>query len=188
MVLTSFLYRFDQLPNGDLAFVFYLLAAGVAYVVGNVLQDVFSIFRFVTTAPVLKPGRVVKWIYRRFYGETWEETINYDPAVSQRAVRSLRRKDNAYAARYERVISGLILAATMAPCTLISSLLIWSQWWGCRNQFDFWLATTLLFLSAGLFVLARLRAARMGRIDARAPEDDRDTPEPSAVAGSPQGD
>ena len=177
VVLTSFLYRFDRLPDGDTPVAFYLLGAGIAYVVCNVLQDVFSIFRLVTTAPVFKLGKSWRWIYRRFTNEAWKEIDNFNPGQTRRAIRSLRRKDPGYAADYERVISGLILAATMAPCTLMSALLVLWKCLVCPNQFDVCLFAALLALSVGLFVLARLRAARMARIDAESPAEDHVTPE-----------
>ena len=168
MVLTSFLYRFNRLPDKDASVAFYLLGAGIAYVVGNALQDVFSIFRLVTTAPVLRLSRPWRWLYRRFTSEDWKDIDTIDRVQTHRVIRKLRKEDECYAVDYERVISGLILTATMAPCTLVSSLLVWSQWFVCRNQFDFWLGGMSLVLSMGLFVLARMRAAQMARVDAEA--------------------
>jgi hypothetical protein len=43
LVIVSFLYRFDRLPDQDTPLAFYLLGAGAAYVVGSALQDIFSI-------------------------------------------------------------------------------------------------------------------------------------------------
>jgi hypothetical protein len=179
MVLASFLYRFDRLPDKDTPLAFYLLGAGIAYVVGNALQDIVSIFRLVTTAPVLKLGRPWRWIYRQFTNEDWKDINTFDRVQTQRAVRSLRKKDQGYAAGYERLISGVILAATMAPCTFVSSLLVWSRWWAWRNRFDLWLGGFSLILSLGVFVLARMRAAQMARADAEAAEEGRATSEPA---------
>jgi hypothetical protein len=187
MVLVSFLYRFDRLPDKDTPLAFYLLGAGIAYVIGNALQDIFSIFGVVTTAPVFKLGKRWSWIYRRFTNDDWKDISNFDPVRTQRAIRSLRRKDRGFAAEYERVISGLILAATMTPCTLASGLLVLWRWLVSRNQFDLSLGTVSLVLSSGLFVLARVRAAQMARIDADAPEEDRVTSELSGPENNAQG-
>lgn len=172
MVLVSLLYRFDRLPDEEMPLVCYLIGGGVAYVVGNALQDVFSVFRFVTTAPVLRMGRFWKWIYRRFTNDQWTDIGDFDPARVERAVRRLRREDPSYAAGYERVISGLILAATMAPCTLVSGVLVGCRWLEYRSAFDLHLSVMALALDAGLVVLNRLRAAQMARIDADAPAED----------------
>ncbi len=171
MVLTSFLYRFDRLPDKDIPFAFYLLGAGIAYVIGNALQDIFGITRLVTTADVRRLGCLGKWFYRRFNITRWTDIQKFDPTEVGRAIRELNRKDRAYAAVYERAIAGLILASTMAPCILISSLLVWSQWWVHHDPFDFWLGVMSLPLASGLFVLARLRAAQVTRNGARAPDD-----------------
>jgi len=166
IVLASFLYRFDRLPDKDTPLAFYVLAAGLAYVVGNTLQDVFSILRLVSTAHVTKLWRPLKWCYERFTAEKWNDIESFDPSKVRQALRSKKDNNQAWAASYERSISGLILAATMTPCALISSVIIWSQWYMCQNEFDFWLAVTSLVLSVGLFALARIRAAQVTLNDA----------------------
>lgn len=178
-VLTSFLYRFDRLPDKDTPLAFYLLGAGIAYVIGNALQDVFSILGLVTTAPVFRLGKRWKCIYQRFTNEKWRDLDNTSPDKTRWAIRRLRREDRCYAADYERLISGVILAATMAPCTFVSSLLVWSRCWVWRNRFGLWLGVFSLALSLGVFVLARIRAAQMARADAEAAEEGRATSEPS---------
>jgi len=183
MVIMSFLYRFDRLPDKDTPLACWLLVAGVAYVVGNAVQDIFSISRIVTTAPVVKLGKWGSRIYRRFTNEVWVDISNFDPDQTRRAIRSLRKKDCGYAAEYERVVSGLILAATMTPCMFISGLLVSWRWFVSRDQFDLWLGAVAVILTFGLFMLVRIRAAQMARIDARAPEEDRATCEQSARQG-----
>jgi len=165
-VLVSFLYRFDRLPDERTPIAFYLLGAGLAYVLGCAAQDLFSIARFVTTGPVVKPGRFIRCIYRRFTGEQWREIEEFEPSEVKRAIRSVLKKDEARAARYERAIGGMILATTMAPCTLISSALIFWSVWVSRSEFDLTVAGASLALSVGLFVLAWLKASQVTQIDA----------------------
>ncbi len=183
MVIVSLLYRFYRLPDKDTPLALYLLGSGIAYVIGNVVQDVFSISGLVTTANVRKLGAIGKWLYRRFYIREWEDIGKFDETEAQRAIRELQEKSRVYAANYERAVSGLILASTMAPCTLISSLFIWSQWRVCRNQSDFWLGLMSLLLSGGLFALVRLRAANVTQIDARASRDLADALKRSPTVG-----
>lgn len=168
IVLTSFLYRFDRLPNRETPLAFYLLGAGMSYVVGSTIQDMFSIFRLVTTAHVDKMRQPFKWFYKLLTKEVWNDIEDFDPSKVRQAIRFLKNNDQAFASSYERNISLLILRATMAPCTMIASLIIWSQWYMCRNQFDFCLALITLFLSVVLFVLARLSSAKVTRIDSNA--------------------
>ena len=167
IVLISFLYRFDCLPNQNTPVVFYLLGAGLSYVIGLSIQDLFSIARLVTTAKYEKPNRLVRCMYRRFYNEKWKDLPELNSNEVLPAVRKLLRND-LRRAHYERMISGLILASTMGPCMLISSLLIFWKWSVSCSGFDFAVFVTSLVLSIGLFALAWLRAANVTRTDADA--------------------
>ena len=72
-VLISFLYRFDKLPDERTPIAFYLLGVGIAYVIGSTVQDLFSIACLVTTGPVVKPGKFIRFIYHRFTVELRQE-------------------------------------------------------------------------------------------------------------------
>ncbi len=174
IVLTSFLYRFDRLPDQDTPLAFYLLGAGVAYVLGSSLQDLFSILRLVTTAKYPKPNRLVRWMHRRFTAEEWKDLPELDSSEIRSAIRKVL-KDDLCRTHYERTISGMILAATMGPCTLVSGLLVSWRWLASSSGFDLAVAVTSLVLSVGLFALTWLRAAQVTRIDADALADYRDT-------------
>jgi hypothetical protein len=51
-VVASFLYALGRLPSGSEHTVFYILLAGIAYVMGHALQDGFSLLPgFTTTIP-----------------------------------------------------------------------------------------------------------------------------------------
>ena len=185
-ILVSFLYRFDRLPGERTPVAFYLLGTGVAYVLGCAAQDLFSIARFVTTGPVVKPGRFIRYIYRRFTGEQWGELKGFEPSEVRQAIRSVLKEDEARAAHYERAIGGMILATTMAPCTLIcSGLVFWRALASCSG-FDFALAGASLALSVGLFVLAWLKASQVTQIDAAVVADFRAASKPTGVDGDAQ--
>jgi len=94
-VLTSFLYCFDRLPRKETPVAFYLLGAGVAYVIGCALQDLFSIARIVTTGPVPRPGKFLQFIYRSFTGEEWTDLERFDPSEARQAIRDIVRSDEA---------------------------------------------------------------------------------------------
>ena len=170
----SFLYCFDRLPNKDTPVAFYLLGAGVSYVLGCSLQDLFSIARLVTTAKYPKPNRWVCWMYLRFNNENWKDVPEFNSSELRPTFRELM-KDDLRRAHYERAISGLILAATMGPCMLVSSLLIFWRWFSSCSGFDLAIAVTSLFLSIALFALSWLRAAQVTRTDADALVDYRAT-------------
>ena len=55
-VVATFLYVFSPVPIlSGWPTISYVLAAGIAYVVGYAVQDICSLAGFVTTAPVQKP-------------------------------------------------------------------------------------------------------------------------------------
>ncbi|MHC4169625.1 MAG: RING finger protein [Planctomycetota bacterium] len=173
-VIVSFLYCFDRLPNEGTPVAFYFLGAGIAYVVGCAIQDLFSIIRLVTTGPVERPGGFIRRVYRRFTGEEWLELKDFDPGQVRQALRSVLKNDEVRAARYERAISGMILATTMAPCTFLSGSLILLRTICSPSAFDFAVAAAALLLSLGLFVLAWLKAVQITRIDGEVLADYRD--------------
>lgn len=181
-VLTSFLYCFGRLPNESTPVAFYFLGAGIAYVIGCAIQDLFSIVRLVTTGPVEKPGRFIRCVYRRFTGEEWLDLKDFDLGRVRQALRSLLKNDEARAARYERAISGMILATTMAPCTLLSGVLVLLRAICSPSAFDFAVAAASLVLCVGLFVLAWLKAVQITRIDAEVLADYRDRAKETGVS------
>jgi len=169
-VIVSFLYRFDRIPDSSTPIAFYMLGAGLGYVVGYALQDLFSILRLVTTAQVTKPNRLLRWAYARFAGEPWEEL---PPLKSNEIGPGLRRflNDDFTRARYERSITHMMVGTTIGPCILLSSFLIFWRWLVGRSQFDLVLSIVSLVLSVVLFLLSWIKAMQVTRIDARAVAD-----------------
>ncbi|MBL7146890.1 MAG: hypothetical protein ISS76_21815 [Phycisphaerae bacterium] len=183
-VITSFLYLFDRLPNENTPLAFYLLGAGIAYMIGSSLQDLFSILKVVTTGPVEYPNKIIRGIYQRFTGEKWTELKEFDPSKVRTALRSILKNNEARAASYERAISGMILSTTMCPCTLVSSLLIFLKWLASCSSFDLAVALMSFFLSVGMFTLAWLRATQVTRIDAEVLNEYRDNIKNENVSSS----
>lgn len=103
-VVGSFLYRFYKPPDQDTPIIYYLLAAGVAYVIGYALQDGFSVLRIVTTATVKKPGDLQKWLYKRFTGDDWDGVEQLDWKHVSSAVETKFHND-FYRAAYQRAVT-----------------------------------------------------------------------------------
>jgi hypothetical protein len=170
IVILSFLYRFGNFPDKDTPTVFYLFGAGIAYIIGYTLQDLFSIVRLVTTADVLKPWWPMQKFYWLFTRDKWKPIQELDKAQLRKAISEKRKKENFWAVNYERTISGMISAATMASCFLVSRLMLLSSWWGhiyCdKKHFAIAAGITLSCLSVILIVIARIRTLQYTRMRA----------------------
>jgi len=99
-VILSFLYLFDRLPGSDLPTVWYVLGAGIAYVIGYAIQDGLSLTPITTTQSVIHPNRVVKKLYEWFAGPPWKDIPDHDHELAtilvteqagERTIAELRR-------------------------------------------------------------------------------------------------
>lgn len=128
----------------------WLWAAGAAYGVGYVIQEILSLFSILTTAPVLKPKRLVKWLYRRFTRTDW---LCVDPSAWETKRKRFEEKalERTYA-QYQRTIGlkhiGSTLGANWLVCGFI--LVIYAVT-NNKADFDWTFAFAKLFLSVGLF-------------------------------------
>jgi hypothetical protein len=159
-VIASRLYRFHRLPTAELPVAVYALLAGMAYFVGWAVQDVASIVRVVSTAP-LTPGRVTNRLYFLFTRQKWPKLVP-------------QSGDENINARLERHMTQMIAGATLGPCCLIAFGFVA---WKCRVEsgtFDFrtWansdsgladltLAIGLLVFSVAFFALSRIKNAQV---------------------------
>jgi len=167
IVLNSFLYSSNRLPIDKIPLGFTMLGIGLSYVIGYEIQDIFSISRIVTTAHVTKPNRFLKWVYKRFENEPWEDLPECCFNDLGHALQSFNDNDLSKA-EYERTISHLILGATIGPCMFIASLFVFVKWCLHPNFFFFFLFTLSLLSGCGLVVLCWLKAIQMTRIDVEA--------------------
>ncbi len=170
ILLTSILYRFNRLPNNDTHLAFYLLGLGIAYVVGYAMQDLFSIVGIVTTSQVTDPCSLHRWAYKRFENKPWEKLPvdkfdNVGSALNKYLDSEIAR------AHYERTITHLTVGASIGPCMLLSSLMVFWRWYAFREQFDLVASILSLLLSGGLVLLSWIKAMQITRIDAEAVVD-----------------
>jgi len=69
---------------------------------------------------------------------------------------------------YERTITQLIVGASIGPCMLLSSLMVFWRWGAFREQFDLLTSILLFLLSGGLILLSWIKAMQITKIDAEA--------------------
>lgn len=142
----------------------WLWAAGVAYGVGYAIQEILSLSRILTTAPVLKPKWLVKWLYGRFTRADWRCV---DPSAWQTKRKRFEEKafERTYA-QFQRIIGlkhiGSTLGANWLMCGII--LVVYAA---TNNKmhfdwvdFDWVLALATLFLSVGLIAMAWVKGAQ----------------------------
>lgn len=159
----SFLYLFNRLPSPCLPAAYYVLGAGLAYVVGYAIQDLSCIIGLSTMADYFEPNRFVRWLYRRFTAESWSDIPSFDTIVAQREVYA----NQTAAELLERVTSLRQVGTTMGPCALISSACLLTRalssgqlHWRC---FDIGLAVAAAVLGVGLVCLGWLKGAQQVR-------------------------
>ena len=165
-VVTSYVHLFGLLGNEELPVVLYLLAAGIAYMVGYALQDLFSIFHFVTTSRVYNPRRVLKWCYCRFTNEKWKDLTSVDWSKANIAIKSIKKTEQERA-DYERIVSLMMIGTTMSPCCLLSGIFLCLRYW-FKNGNDFDLSTALgtFVLCIVFLILAWIKASQVTQADA----------------------
>ena len=167
-VLTTVLYRFDRFPAGEVPVGVQGLTVGIAYVLGYLLQDSFSLIGLVTTARVPKPSRLLKYLYKRFTGEMWRDLgeVQWD---QQRPALRNELRDAQERAEYQRVITLMMVGSTMAPSALmVGGLLAWKRLSdvGADAVFDLTLAIGSVVIALLFLTLDWLKAAQLAAIEA----------------------
>src|SRR2546425_8762342 len=168
LVLLSAFYastRFSFHELKDIPTPIYILAAGFAYVLGYMLQDLFSVLQVVTTTYRFEPWPILKCIYERFEHQPWpwESVPQFDPAAAFRKISNAGSEHERK--EVERIISLMVVGTTMGPCCLISVVPLLIRL--CRDRtswfFDASLVATLLVASVTLIGLGWLKAAQLMR-------------------------
>src|SRR5262249_5341654 len=125
-VVATFLYMFRgsvEIHPDTWRTPTYLLAAGIAYIVGYVAQDVASISRVVTTAPVQQPWRVMQSVYLRFKQTKWKPVGDIDTLYKRQAEWE-RESAKGNAPDYERTILLMQVGTSGGPCALVCAVLL----------------------------------------------------------------
>jgi len=157
-VILTFLHRFDRLPSINLPIPWFLLSVGMAWVVGYGLHDAASLIRLVgTDAPheAWKPTRALFWLFTRQKWEDIDTSLDLDGAPE-------RIKDQRQNGEYERIITLLMAAATMAPAGLVAASFLAWRWSARGDQFDLALSVAAGLLGFLFIGLARLKRAQLG--------------------------
>ena len=117
------LSRAGRFSTNQLPVAFYLAGAGIAYVLGYGIQDLFSVLRIVRTAPIFHPWCVLQGAYRWFVHRPW---VNVEPFDPVEATIRISARPEREAAHLERVVSLMQVGTTGGPSGLISGgLLMW---------------------------------------------------------------
>lgn len=121
IVILSFMYKFNRISTTNLPVAFYILGAGVSYILGYTIQDTFSLLPFVKTRTRLQYNTFIQKLYKIFVGEDgkWEllMTINLDDA--RRELDSQGRE--RIQAQLERIITLKHIGMAIGSCGLVSS-------------------------------------------------------------------
>lgn len=166
-VVVTFLYVFLPTAHHDKwPTISYALAAGIAYVVGYAVQDICSVIRIVTTAPVREPCCALQCVYRRFMRTPWQ------PLREMQSMDFLYRQQDGWdrasakgkAPAYERLIMLLQFGTSGGPCALVcAGFLAWKA--RCSSlPFDIALAAGAAILGVSLLILGWLKAAQMTQL------------------------
>ncbi len=162
-VILSFCYAFDRLWILDMPRPLYLVAAGFAYVLGYVVQDLFGLLRLVTTAHVFNPPGWVRRIYRLHTGREWVEIAPFDGEGALLAIERAAAKGEvpeATSNRLERLVALRQVGTTLGPCCLLSCGFLLFRAFKFQDPFDIGLGVAVLVLGAALVVLGWLKGAQ----------------------------
>ncbi len=158
-VILSFLYFFDQLPDASsVSTAMYLLAAGIAYVVGYTIQEAFSLTGLLTSSYVTAPGRLVRFLYGRFTGRQWTLESDFDPLRANVTISAYA--DELNLVELHRIIALRQAGTTTASSGFVCAVLLGAKAFCNRAPFDITLAVAVLVLSLVAWALGWIKAAQ----------------------------
>lgn len=158
-VVITLLHVSWQPLTKDYPTAIWLWAAGVAYGVGYAIQEVLSFFPILTTAPVLQPNWLVKWLYQRFTRAEWHDVA---PSTWQTKRKMFEKKahERTYD-QYQRTIGLKQIGSTLGANWLVCGIILVIYATTNNNAlFDWVLAFAALVLSVGLIVMAWVKGAQ----------------------------
>lgn len=145
-------------PSTEMA----LLAIGIAYGVGYAIQDGLSLTAIVTTAPVVNPGRMVRFLYRRFVRAAWSE-IDLTAFNAAKEAFATIASDRDYA-QWNRIVSLKHIGSTLGSCGLVAALLLAAAAVRTRGESSaVALAAAALTLGATLLGLSWVKGAQQSQ-------------------------
>jgi len=167
-VLASVLYWLDRSPIRDLPSGYLVLVLGISYAVGFATQEAFHFLCLVTTKNVYSPNRILVWMFERYDHSKWPSGIE---ATDDDELRSFQRANPPEAhwyANHQRVITHMMIGATLAPCAFISGVLVLLKCIEECSRDPLVLGVACILLSLVLWPIGWLKAMQMtGREVAR---------------------
>jgi len=125
-VIITFLYLFGKIDTirKETPTVIYLFIAGISYVIGYCIQELFSFLHIVTTASYFKPCAVQKWLYHCLTLSKWKEIALNENQLDEAELLIQEKACTDTKADRERIISLMMVGTTMGPCTFVSGILL----------------------------------------------------------------
>ncbi|MDA2911661.1 hypothetical protein MYX04_12130 [Nitrospiraceae bacterium AH_259_D15_M11_P09] len=159
-VVASFLYVFDRVPHPNDHVILYLLMAGISYVVGYTLQDVFGLLPAFPTAAPRTLNRYQRRLYAWYTRDTWQQIPN--TTDFERAEEELN--DERQIAWLERITSLQQVCTTIGPCWFVAAALVGVRWWfKGRGPFDLTLALAAFGMALVLVHLGWVKASQQAQ-------------------------
>ena len=160
-VILSTAYAFDRRYPVDLPATYYLLGAAFAYVLGYAIQDLFGLTPILTMADYFQPNCFVRWLYRRFTREQWQDIPAFDPYELDVTIRA---RESAGLAFLERLVSIRQVGSTMGSCMLVAAIPVYLRAFSKEGDHtDLLLAVSATVLGIGLICLSWVKAAQQMR-------------------------
>lgn len=151
--LVFFLESHPNFPYDKVPSIAYFLLLGIAYVVGFVVQELFSLIPGFSTTLIIGNWRSfyrrgLAWLYEKYTREQWGDNIEGYRAVD--AYNEIGRRSEPIKALVDRIATLQHLGTCIGPCFLVSGVVALV---GCYV----WLFFVLLLNSLVLIALGRLK-------------------------------
>jgi hypothetical protein len=156
LIIFAFCYKFIPITDLKLPTAIYLFLTGIAYVLGFVAQEVFSLIGIVSTGSA-QPGKFIKWLFRHWAGKEWK--INsFD--IDRTTITIDEKANDKTLARIERIISLMQIGSTMAACFLVAGSFLLFKAIETKKTMDIVLTSSSFLLAIFLILFNRLQSAQ----------------------------
>lgn len=154
-VILSFLYLSGKMCiiTGEKSVFFYLFIAGISYVIGYCIQELFSLMHIVTTASYFDPWRILKKLYHCLTHRGWKDIKLTDDELDKANIVIQERAYQDIKADRERIISLMMVGTTIGPCGLISGILLLIKAVDTISNFPFLTTVSNLDLKLAIAVI-----------------------------------
>jgi hypothetical protein len=129
-VIMSFLYISYAPPKENLPVFYYVIGAGLSYIIGYTIQEGFSIIGIVTTASISKPKPFYRWMFERFDKQNWNDIPLSNDEINKLRVPLYDEKEQFFG-HYQRTVTLKHIGATCGSCFLVITLFFLVKATGC---------------------------------------------------------